>query len=39
VSRVIDAHGNVQPTVEQQEIKRTYLEDNAQFPRKVVITA
>jgi DMSO/TMAO reductase YedYZ molybdopterin-dependent catalytic subunit len=38
VSRVIDATGRIQPTVEEQEIKKTYLEDNAQFPRKVVIS-
>jgi DMSO/TMAO reductase YedYZ molybdopterin-dependent catalytic subunit len=39
VSRVIDTTGQVQPTVEEQEIKKTYLEDSAQFPRKVVVTA
>jgi DMSO/TMAO reductase YedYZ molybdopterin-dependent catalytic subunit len=37
VSRVIDETGRIQPTLEEQEIKKTYLEDHAQFPRKVVI--
>ena len=37
MSRVIDADGKVQPTPEELEMKKTFLEDNAQFPRKVVI--
>ena len=37
VSRVTDATGKVQPTAEELEIKKTFLEDNAQFPRKVMI--
>ena len=37
VSRVTDASGKVQPTAEELEIKKTFLEDNAQFPRKVMI--
>ncbi len=37
VSRVIDANGKVQPTAEELAIKKTFLEDNAQFPRKVMI--
>ena len=39
VSRVTDAKGNVQPTVaELAARKKTFLEDNAQFPRKVRIS-
>ncbi len=37
VSRVIDATGKVQPTIEELEPKRTFLEDNSQFPRKLTI--
>jgi DMSO/TMAO reductase YedYZ molybdopterin-dependent catalytic subunit len=37
VSRVTDATGKVQPTVEELESKKTFLEDNSQFPRKVMI--
>jgi DMSO/TMAO reductase YedYZ molybdopterin-dependent catalytic subunit len=37
VSRVTDANGTVQPTMEDLESKKTFLEDNAQFPRKVMI--
>ena len=37
VSRVTDANGLVQPTVEALENKKTFLEDNAQFPRRVMI--
>ena len=37
VSRVTDVNGKVQPTVEQLEGKKTFLEDNAQFPRTVTI--
>jgi DMSO/TMAO reductase YedYZ molybdopterin-dependent catalytic subunit len=38
VSRVTDAAGNVQPTVEELENKKTFLEDNAQFPRSVLLS-
>lgn len=37
VSRVTDAEGTVQPTAEELETKKTFLEDNSQFPRKVTI--
>jgi DMSO/TMAO reductase YedYZ molybdopterin-dependent catalytic subunit len=37
VSRVTDANGAVQPTVEDLETKKTFLEDNSQFPRRVQI--
>jgi DMSO/TMAO reductase YedYZ molybdopterin-dependent catalytic subunit len=37
VSRVTDAEGNVQPTADELKTKKTFLEDNAQFPRKVRI--
>jgi hypothetical protein len=37
VSRVTDATGKVQPTEEELETKKTFLEDNSQFPRKVMI--
>jgi DMSO/TMAO reductase YedYZ molybdopterin-dependent catalytic subunit len=37
VSRAIDANGVVQPTVAELARKKTFLEDNAQFPRKVTI--
>jgi hypothetical protein len=38
VSRVTDATGMVQPTAEQIETKKTFLEDNSQHPRKVMIS-
>jgi DMSO/TMAO reductase YedYZ molybdopterin-dependent catalytic subunit len=38
VSRATDAEGVEQPVAEQLKRKRTFLEDNAQFPRKVMIT-
>jgi DMSO/TMAO reductase YedYZ molybdopterin-dependent catalytic subunit len=38
VSRVTDITGNVQPTTEDLATKKTFLEDNSQFPRKVMIT-
>ena len=38
VSRVIDASGRVQPTLEELETKKTFLEDNSQYPRKVTIS-
>jgi DMSO/TMAO reductase YedYZ molybdopterin-dependent catalytic subunit len=34
VSRVTDAKGNVQPTLKELENKKSFLEDNSQFPRK-----
>jgi DMSO/TMAO reductase YedYZ molybdopterin-dependent catalytic subunit len=37
VSRVTDATGQVQPTLEELEVKKTFLEDNSQHPRKVMI--
>jgi DMSO/TMAO reductase YedYZ molybdopterin-dependent catalytic subunit len=37
VSRVTDEEGNVQPTAEELKRKKTFLEDNGQFPRKVRI--
>jgi hypothetical protein len=38
VSRAIDIDGQVQPTAEELARKRTFLEDNGQFPRKVKIS-
>jgi DMSO/TMAO reductase YedYZ molybdopterin-dependent catalytic subunit len=37
VSRVTDVTGKVQPTAEELESKKTFLEDNSQFPRKVIV--
>ncbi len=37
VSRVTDAEGNVQPTADELKRKKTFLEDNSQFPRKLTI--
>jgi DMSO/TMAO reductase YedYZ molybdopterin-dependent catalytic subunit len=37
VSRVTDATGRVQPTEAELESKKTFLEDNSQHPRKVMI--
>jgi DMSO/TMAO reductase YedYZ molybdopterin-dependent catalytic subunit len=37
VSRVTDMTGKVQPTAEELETKKTFLEDNSQFPRKLTI--
>ena len=37
VSRVTDVNGRVQPTSEELETKKTFLEDNSQYPRKVTI--
>ena len=37
VSRVTDSTGQVQPTAAEQETKKTFLERNGQFPRKVLI--
>jgi DMSO/TMAO reductase YedYZ molybdopterin-dependent catalytic subunit len=38
VSRVTDVTGKVQPTAEELVNKKTFLEDNSQFPRKVMIS-
>lgn len=38
VSRVTDVNGQVQPTLEQIESKKTFLEDNSQYPRKVMVS-
>jgi DMSO/TMAO reductase YedYZ molybdopterin-dependent catalytic subunit len=38
VSRVTDAEGRVQPTLDELKRKKTFLEDNSQFPRKVMIS-
>jgi len=37
VSRATDTTGKVQPTAEDLEVKKTFLEDNSQQPRKVTI--
>ena len=37
VSRATDAEGNVQPAAAELKRKKTFLEDNAQFPRQVMI--
>jgi hypothetical protein len=38
VSRVTDVTGLVQPTEKDLENKKTFLEDNSQHPRKVMIS-
>jgi DMSO/TMAO reductase YedYZ molybdopterin-dependent catalytic subunit len=38
VSRVTDVTGKVQPTTEELASKKTFLEDNSQYPRKVMIS-
>ena len=38
VSRVTDVTGRVQPTVEELASKKTFLEDNSQHERKVMIS-
>ena len=38
VSRVTDVNGKIQPTEEDLATKKTFLEDNSQFPRKVMIS-
>jgi hypothetical protein len=38
VSRVTDTTGKVQPTAEDLESKKSFLEDNSQHPRKVVVS-
>ena len=35
VSRVTDAEGNVQPSAAELSRKKTFLEDNSQYPRRV----
>jgi len=37
VSRATDVNGQVQPTAAELENKKTFLEDNSQFPRKLTI--
>jgi DMSO/TMAO reductase YedYZ molybdopterin-dependent catalytic subunit len=37
VSRVTDMEGAVQPTAAELKRKKTFLQDNSQFPRKVMI--
>lgn len=37
VSRVTDVTGRVQPTAEELESKKSFLEDNSQFPRTLTI--
>ena len=37
VSRATDVNGNIQPASAELARKKTFLEDNAQFPRKVMI--
>ena len=38
VSRVTDVEGQVQPTAEELKRKKTFLQDNSQYPRKVMIS-
>ena len=38
VSRVTDTNGAVQPTAADLANKKTFLEDNGQFPRKITIS-
>ncbi|HVQ13429.1 MAG TPA: molybdopterin-dependent oxidoreductase, partial [Vicinamibacterales bacterium] len=38
VSRVTDVNGKVQPTEKDLENKKTFLEDNSQHPRKVMLS-
>lgn len=38
VSRATDAEGNVQPVAADLARKKTFLQDNAQFPRKILIS-
>ena len=37
VSRVTDGNGVVQPSAADLKRKKTFLEDNAQFPRKIMV--
>ena len=36
--RATDVNGTVQPTTAELSRKKTFLEDNAQFPRKIKIS-
>ncbi len=38
VSRATDVEGTVQPTADELKRKKTFLQDNGQFPRKVMIS-
>jgi len=38
VSRVTDVDGIVQPTADELKRKKTFLQDNSQYPRKVIIS-
>lgn len=38
VSRATDAEGAVQPTADELKRKKTFLQDNSQYPRKVMIS-
>ena len=38
VARATDASGGVQPTTAELSRKKTFLEDNSQFPRKLTIS-
>jgi DMSO/TMAO reductase YedYZ molybdopterin-dependent catalytic subunit len=38
VSRVTDVTGKIQPTLEELATKKSFLEDNSQYPRKVMIS-
>jgi DMSO/TMAO reductase YedYZ molybdopterin-dependent catalytic subunit len=38
VSRVTDVTGKVQPTAEELSTKKTFLEDNSQHPRKIMVS-
>ncbi|HEY7337161.1 MAG TPA: molybdopterin-dependent oxidoreductase [Bryobacteraceae bacterium] len=38
VSRATDSENRVQPTADELKRKKTFLEDNAQFPRKITIS-
>lgn len=37
VSRVTDVNGRVQPTAEELSTKKSFLEDNSQHPRRIVV--
>ena len=37
VSRVTDVNGKVQPTAQENETKKSFLEENSQVPRKVTV--
>jgi DMSO/TMAO reductase YedYZ molybdopterin-dependent catalytic subunit len=39
VSRVTDVNGSVQPTAQELETKKSFLEENSQAPRKVMISS